>query len=356
MREARFENFIVHLELERIPVPTTPQLTAARRADGGRARVFGDEPAGVTQLLVLDLPCLPGETAGTPRLWVAGAGAGAGWRRAGVMVGMDGGAGFVALGTLEGGTVIGTATTVLGVGSCAGWDRFASVEVELLRDTDWLEGMTAEAVLGGGNLALVGGELIQFMVAEAIAPRRFRLHGLLRGRRGTETAAAHHHIGESFVLIDTARMLALDMPLEMLGHSGKVKPCGDGDVEAEASTFVVEGTALRPLSPVHLRAGWNGGDLVVDWVRRSRMGFAWTDFVEAPLAETRESYAVEVRLDGHMVRREITAEPHFRYSPAQFAVDGGGDTIEIGVAQLSAEIGPGAAAAITINPQFGEAS
>ena len=37
-------------------------------------------------LMVLDLPPLPGELPDSPRLWLAGAGASPGWRRAGVAI------------------------------------------------------------------------------------------------------------------------------------------------------------------------------------------------------------------------------------------------------------------------------
>ena len=47
-----------------------------------------------------------------------------------------------------------------------------TLEIELLNDRMWLESRSDTALIGGANLALVGGELIQFGRVEAIAPKR----------------------------------------------------------------------------------------------------------------------------------------------------------------------------------------
>ena len=363
VREARFENFIVHLDLERIPALRAASDPAAalragrvatlgRAADGGRSLAVAAVPAGATELLVLDLPGLAGEMPVASRLWIAGTGAGAGWRRAGVAISRDDGASYATLGVLEGGSVIGTALTVLGDSGCAGWDRFSSVEVEVRSERDWLEGMSPAAVLAGGNLALLGDELFQFSGAQALGPRRFRLHGLLRGRRGTEVAATRHRVGERFVLIDPQRMLAIEAPLEMLGRTGRVKAIGAGDADTEAVMFAVGAAALRPLAPVHLAARRVAGDLVVSWVRRSRAGFGWTDFVDAPLGEASEAYSITVIRDGQVVRQASSTVSRFVYTAADVVADGG---TEIRVAQCSADVGPGAIATIAIDPLLLEA-
>ena len=349
VREARFENFIVHLDLARIPalraasdpaaaLRAGPVAMLGRVADGGRSLAVAAVLAEATELLVLDLPGLEGEMPMTPRLWIAGTVSGAGWRRAGVAISRDDGASYATLGVLEGGSVFGTALTVLGDSGCAGWDRFSSVEVEVRSERDWLEGLSPKAVLAGGNLALVGDELIQFSAAQALGPRRFRLHGLLRGRRGTEAAATGHRAGVRFVLIDPQRMLAIEAPLEMLGRMGRVKAIGAGDADTEAVTFTVAAAALRQLAPVHLTARRVGGDLLVSWVRRSRAGFGWMDFVDAPLSEAREAFAISVMRDGRVVQQASSPVPHFVYAAADIAADGG---TEIRVAQCSADIGPG---------------
>ena len=50
---------------------------------------------------------------------------------------------------------------------------------------------------------------------------------------------------------------------------------------------------MRPLSPVGLWAELqSNGDLLISWTRRSRLGFAWVDGVDAPLGEATERYRV----------------------------------------------------------------
>ena len=67
------------------------------------------------------------------------------------------------------------------------------------------------------------------------------------------------------------------------------------------------GEALRPPSPVALVAKLQpSGDLAVRWVRRSRLGFAWIDGVDAPLGEATERYLVSVH--GALGSIELEAE------------------------------------------------
>lgn len=344
VRQARFESFIVNLELEReagaVAVPSA--------SDGGRIAAFDAQPVGQTMLAVLDLPALPGDPVATPRLWVAGAGNAAGWRRAPLEVSTDGGESYVLAGTLAGPTPMGTCLTPLQPGPADHWDRINSVEVALLSDSLWLEGRSEASVVAGANLALVGAEIIQFSTAEQLGPGRFRLSGLLRGRLGTEAAIASHAAGEQFVLLDQASMLAFDASTDAVGRSLLFRPAGSGDAGVEASQILPVGRALRPLAPAHLVLTETRGEVTANWIRRSRLGFGWTDFVDAPLSEANESYRVEVALDGRLVRTVVTDAPHFTYSFADRLADGDGAELTIAVAQMSALVGPGETATATI--------
>ncbi len=336
----RFEAFLVSLDLERtgtVAGPTAPPLS-----DGGRPARFDDGPPGPTRLVLLDLPLLPGEAVAGPRLLIAAAGSVPAWRGAAIAVSGDGGASFVVAGRASPAT-IGTTLTMLPPGDTAGWDRFAAVEVELLADTMWLEDRPIEVVLAGANLAAIGDEIIHFARAEALAPGRFRLSQLLRGRRGSEAAVDGHRVGEPFVLLDSANLLPVDPGIEALGSTWLVRAEGPGDgADTPAIATMVAGRALLPLAPTQLRVDSSGGDIRADWVRRSRTGFAWIDFVDAPLGEARDAYRVTVELNGREVRSIETTGPGFVYSAADRIADGGGEHVRIGVAQLSDAVGPGA--------------
>lgn len=235
VREARFESFVVNLALER--AETLP--TVALSAFSGRALAFDDLPAGPSVVHVLDLPLLPGESLGGTRLWIAVAGASPGWRRAGIEISADGGASYAPIGVVEGGTVMGVALSRLMPVGEAGSD---ALEVELLSDRMWLEGRPEASILAGANLALIGDELVQFSAVEALAPCRFRLSGLLRGRYEMATDGADHVAGERFVLLDRDSMLVFAMADDAGAIPYRVRANGSGD---GASGFV-EGRVRPP--------------------------------------------------------------------------------------------------------------
>jgi hypothetical protein len=143
-------------------------------------------------------------------------------------------------------------------------------------------------------------------------------------------------------------MLPVDLPLDSMGRSGVARPAGSGDAAVADTSFMIVGNALRPLAPAHLRVQRDGGDIGVSWVRRSRSGFAWIDFVDTPIGEDREAYRIEVHLDGRLVRQVDVAAVAFSYPSADRIADGDGGVVDISVAQLSGTIGPGAAARVRI--------
>lgn len=340
----------IDLEVERIAAPSAPVVPAA---DAGRAYDAGDAPQGATVFHVLDLPPLFGIVPTTPRLLVAAAGAGAGWRRTDIAISRDGGDSYAAAATVDAPATLGTVATVLPAGNTDRWDRVSVFDVELLADAMALESRDEAAVLAGANLALTGGEILQFATAEQIAPRRYRLSTLLRGRRGTEAEVARHCAGERFVLLEQSQLATIDLPDDVIGSTLLIKAAGPGeDIAAlPALAFVPIGAALRPLSPVALTVARTGDGWRFAWIRRSRAGFAWIDGTDAPLGEDSERYRMAVTLDATVVRTIETAEPIAIYTAAQFAADGGGSAaaMTIAVAQVSSAAGPGVATARRID-------
>ena len=291
VRETRFEGFVLSLELSRVgAVMAAPVIS-----DPGRALDNGDSAAGATTLMVMDLPPLPGELPDGPRLWIAAAGAAPGWRRAGVAISLDGGASYEPVGVVPAAAAMGRALTVLPGSVAAGWDRLGRVDVELLADAMWLESRSEASVLAGSNLALLGAEIIQFSAAQALGGRRFRLSGLLRGRRGTEHAVAGHTADEPFVLLDPAAMLSLPLPLERLGQGLLVRAAGVGDAGTPAQAITLGAAAIRPLPPVHLSWRRSGGELKLAWVPQSRAGFGWPDLSDVPAGEARLAFRAVLR-------------------------------------------------------------
>jgi hypothetical protein len=273
---------------------------------------------------------------------------GPGWRSAELSISFDGGASWSDIGTTAAPAVIGTALTELPAGDSALFDLAGNVEVELLHEGMDLEARDDDALAGGANLALIGAELIQFGAVERLGPRRFRLSRLLRGRRGTEWAAGDHQAGEGFALIEAAGARPIEMPPGLAaGTAVRLLASGVGDAEPVEAEIVATGEALRPPSPVHLRAqAAGGGEILLSWVRRSRLGWSWTSGSDTPLGEESERYELELSGAGG-VRRVEMSESSFLYAAGARDADGPGP-IAASVVQLGTH-GRSRPATITIS-------
>jgi len=88
--------------------------------------------------------------------------------------------------------------------------------VTLTDPQQWLASCDEQALGEGTNLALLGGELIQFTTADPVGPGQFRLSGLVRGLRGTPIAA--HEVGDRFVLIEAQALKPITLPPWTAGY------------------------------------------------------------------------------------------------------------------------------------------
>lgn len=203
--------------------------------------------------------------------------------------------------------VLGRSLTLLPPGGNALIDLKNSVVVDLVHD-DWLTSCDEDALQAGTNLASLGNELIQFKVADALGPRRFRLSNLLRGRGGTEYASSRHEVGESFAMVDPAALARLELPISAVGTEAVLRPIGLGDKHGGLTVRTpVNGRALRPPSPVHLQARQSpAGDLELTWVRRSRLGWSWLDHADTQLGEAVEGYVIEITGSGGTIQAKST--------------------------------------------------
>ena len=305
------------LDLVRVPGAGPPDIAASP----GRAVGEPDLPVGPTILRLLDLPLGDG-TETRPLLSVAAAGEESGWRRAALSASFDGGASWQEMGVTAAPAIMGVATNILPPAGAALFDTISPLEVELSHDGMWLEGRSDKALAAGANLAAIGGELIQFGDAAPLGGRRFRLSRLLRARRGTEWAAAGHAAGEPFTLITRDTLATIEGPA---GAEAHVLASGIGDVpEAAAASRTIGVEMLRPPCPVHLQARETAdGDLAITWVRRSRIGWVWTDGADTPLGEEAERYRLDISGPGFS-RSVETLSPAFLYTAALRAADGAG--------------------------------
>lgn len=157
-------------------------------------------------------------------------------------------------------------------------DDRSSVVVRLANDSQILLNADCDALMAGANLALIGGELVQFGRADQLGPGLFRLTRLLRGRRGTEWAAAAHAVGDLFCMIDPNSLRSVPLAAGAIGAALTAIAQGIGDVAPlPRASWQLSGEAMRPPAPCHFRATRAGADLLVQWVRRSHRLWAWAD-------------------------------------------------------------------------------
>ena len=319
------------LELQRLSNESLPGTVTAGSGDSVHEP---DLTHGPTLLRLVELPFADPRWA-QPKLVVAAAGEGAGWRRAELLASFDGGASWQEAGTSAAPAMLGTTLSALGPAPGTLFDAASAVEVELANEAMWLENASDDALVNGANLALLGGELVQFGAAQWLGGRRFRLSRLLRGRRGSEWAAAGHIAGEDFLLLDTETLVPLDQGAELVGGEVRVSALGVGDEDAPATASLqVSGEALRPPSPVHLRAERRpSGDINVSWVRRSRLGWAWASESETPLSEETERYRLVIAGSG-FERGIESAVSSFVYTAAEQSLDGAAVPMTISVVQI----------------------
>ncbi|MFT3997274.1 MAG: glycoside hydrolase/phage tail family protein [Asticcacaulis sp.] len=217
---------------------------------------------------------------------------------------------------------VGYALTSLPVGQTGILLRQACLDI-------YLEGPEPESrseadVLNGSNFICVMGaggewEIIAFLTAELLAPRQWRLKGLIRGQWGTQALSV---VTDAPVILlnEVVRAEVADqerglMRLWRAGLSGYGTSAEDAiDIEAAWS-----GIGLRPRAPVHGRIRRIGGDLRVEWIRCARYGGDSLDY-EPPLDGV-ESYRLRL-YQGSDLRRELTtAESGYLYEEAAVTAD-----------------------------------
>ncbi len=309
-------------------------------ADGGRAAASPDLIIGASRAHLFDLPSMDGADRASGRLVLAAAGSGAGWRGASVAVRPAAGAPAVGSGTVTRAAVLGSVESADAGAECALFDGQRSMTVVLVDPTMELNNASDADLLAGANLAVAGGEILQFGHAEPLGAGRWRLTRLLRGRLGSEDAVAELTGGAGFVLLGDPALMRIDPTVVGGGLVGwddgaAVLIEGQGDDAALIVPVPKARRAIRPLSPVHLRAAWQAdGGLVLDWIRRSRDGFAWVDGLDVPLDERSERYRLTLSSGAAIATQECDG-PSFALTADAVAVwRASGSVLGVAVTQI----------------------
>jgi hypothetical protein len=309
-----------------------------------------------TLLSFLDLPPLPtDDTSNKATLYIAACPEGNGWNGAAIYSSNDGGQqtsnNFTPVAGISAPATMGTIITNLNAGTSVTWDESNKVEVTLLYGS--LASVNELALLNGANAAMIGDELIQFQRAELIGENTYRLTRLLRGRQGTERNITNHQPGTRFVLLD-ASLYPVTMPSNMIGRTTHYKAVTVGNSLGNTleQEFTYHGNSLKPFAPVHVTGSRDdNSNIIINWIRRSRINNDWRDSVDIPLNEESEKYQIEIFDQADQVARVIeTSAPTIIYTAEQQISDFKElpKAITVKLYQISAIIGRGHAATAII--------
>jgi hypothetical protein len=304
--------------------------------------------SGPTRLELLDIPILrdQDDDAGP---YAALGGHNTAWR-GGVLYSSPDGINYGERGSALNRAVMGVCNTTLGTFTGGNvFDEVNTLDVTVDQGGE-LESFTALEVMNGANGALVGDELIQFRTAVVVSGNKWRLSGLLRGRRGTEVEISAHTAGETFVLLTSGGVIRVDGELGDVNVERSYKGVSFGQAvgDASAKQFTNTGAGLKPLAVVHgagHRHQPSTNDWTFTWVRRGRITSEWLDSIDVPLGEDSESYEIDiVNISTGAILRTLTATSEtVTYTAAQQTTDFGSaqTTVKRRIYQISASVGRG---------------
>lgn len=196
------------------------------------------------------------------------------------------------------------------------------------------------------NLAMLGGEYLQFVIATLEADGSYTLSGLKRGRRGTEWAVGTHVSGEEFVLLSAA--VPIEVGTDLIGDALSFKAPSIGRPVDSASpiNLTYTGASLKPRAPViwHVTKDPSSGDISIELRSRTRIGGNWNG-AAIPTGEALESYEFDV-YDGATFKRTLaSASKTLTYPAADQTTDFGSGVaaadLEGTARQISATVGDG---------------
>ena len=303
---------------------------------------------GDTTLLVLDIPLIV-DRDDDYGVYVAGGG-GSNWNGADIYVSIDGST-YELVSGLDTYSIYGTTNTSL---------NSSGVEVTINKGN--LASATTADLDIGYNKALIGDEIVQFQTATLTDTNTYNLSDIRRGLRGTDWVD-YHAVSERFVLLtgDNAYIERITNTAITPGQMLYFKAVSTGQSLDSVSpvTITYQGNDLKPYAPTNITATRDEvGNITVNWSRRDRKAGEATDLIKIPLSETREEYIVEVKQNANTIRTTNTYKNYYNYTQQEQITDFGGiqSSISLVIYQVSAAVGRGFGATVTVTPSFSAAN
>jgi hypothetical protein len=336
----------------------TPAAVGEDGAVTGQTLVY----RGPTTLALLDVPCLSSTLMDKPGLLTAATGLYSGWTGAALLRSDDSGESYKNVETFAApGCVIGYATAAIGAGATHIVDSSNRLNVRLLYGT--LASVTELQMYNGANHFAYGAhgrwEIIAAKTVVDESNGTYTLRDLMRGRFGTERYCATHGTTDQIVLLDQGllRFIGMDVASINLSRLWRAVTRGAQIDSATDIPFTWSGENLKPLAPISVKGSKSpSGDWTIGWTRRTRTPVEPFSGVAAPLAESSESYDVEIYSDSTYgtLKRTLSGltTASATYTNAQQVTDFGAvqKFLYVKVYQNSSVIGRGYPAAAIIGP------
>jgi hypothetical protein len=173
---------------------------------------------------------------------------------------------------------------------------------------------------------------------------------LLRGRRGTEHVMGSSRNGDLFIMVSTGTIGRIVLSSTEIGAARLYNAVSIGTPYSTTNeqTFTGHGEALICFCPENPVAQYDtAGDIVISWIRRSRLGQTLMSGVDIPLGEATEAFSIDILSPGspETVYRTLTSSTtSVIYPRVDFELDSGSPlpaTIKVAIYQLSAITGRG---------------
>ncbi len=325
----------------------TPTALGASPAVTGPTTIV---PAGASVYHLLDVPQMLSAQAG-PSFLAAMTGALAEWEGGTLLRSSDAGSTWDYLYDFyPPGATIGVAGTPLTAVDSRTVDNASRLDATLTKGV--LYSVTRLAMFGGENHMAYGRdgrwEIIAAQNCTLVSGTTYVLSDLLRGRFGTEWTMSLHLPGDYLVLLDTVEVAKIETNSSNIGLSHLYRGITvNRDIDTDSNKeFIYRGVNLRPLSPISLTGNRDSSNnWTLFWIRRTRDGGEWRDYVDASLGEVSESYQIDIHDSTYSIlKRTIsTNTPSATYSSADQIADFSSNqsTLYLKIYQLSAIVGRG---------------
>jgi len=289
-----------------------------------------DYEIGKTRLVALELPNLGTGTSDTPIIVVAAAGTQTGWRSANLSV--QQGTDLADIGGTANPASIGHLSSSLNSHTAQLIDQHNHLEIELLHDRMPVPASYGDPTLSSAPAVWIDGEIVRFGYAEPIGDTSYRLSRLMRGSFGSGKEIKDHAAGSTCVFLDETTLKSLAPELVMTGAELTIEAIGVADEQPVLSQLSVDGTAIRPRSPVHGRLNIMGnGGRQLSWIRMPRSNSGWHDFVDQPLDEETEAYGILISQNGDTAFEAELASSAILFSANEWSALGLNPSLETNV-------------------------